>query len=158
MSNRVTIIQFDAMTTEEVDAIPLDQLQLLDADLDKIKDMVKRLDAKFFKTMDGRYSAPANDLRKKLGKDTGTVRIDAGELVVITDLPKKVTWNQAEMRKAQAVLVGWGEDPAEYITTELKVSETKYTAWPSKIRDQFTPARTLAVGKATFSIEQRKEA
>lgn len=45
-----------------------------------------------------------------------------------------------------------GEYPAEYVTTEYKVPERAWLAWPGSIRDAFAPARTVEAGKATFQI------
>ena len=47
---------------------------------------------------------------------------------------------------AVATVVGWGEDPADYVTTEIRVPESRFTAWPPRIRAVFEPARTVATG------------
>jgi hypothetical protein len=45
-----------------------------------------------------------------------------------------------------------GDNPAEFIETSYRVSETKYQAWQESLRSQFTPARTVKVGKATYRL------
>ena len=49
-----------------------------------------------------------------------------------------------------------GEDPENYVGIEIKVAESKYTAWPPGIRDLFEPARTLKTGKPSYKLEQIK--
>ena len=50
----------------------------------------------------------------------------------------------------------WGENPDDYVGTEFKVSEPRYSAWPPGIRQLFEPARTLKVGKPSYKLEQIK--
>jgi hypothetical protein len=73
--------------------------------------------------------------------------------MVIADLPKKVEWDQKRLAALIAMIRAEGDDPADYISTEFKVSERAYNAWPARIRDAFQPARTAKVGKMTIQLE-----
>jgi hypothetical protein len=96
-----------------------------------------------------RYAAGLND--------TGThKRVDGGYEIKIT-VPKTVAWDQEQLTKAVDTIKGWGEDPAEYVETKLNVSETKFKAWPSAIRDLFAPARTTKAGKPKFEVAVLKQ-
>lgn len=90
--------------------------------------------------------------------DTGTHhRIDGGYRVTI-NIPKRVEWDQAKLGMAIDQLRGMGENIGEYVDTKLSVQERKYQAWPSALRDLFTPARTVKTGKPTFAFASSADA
>ena len=66
-----------------------------------------------------RYADRAAAARRAEGKDTGTVRLDDGEVTVIADLPKKVDWDQARLGQMVARIRAAGDDPDEYVETTL---------------------------------------
>ena len=49
-----------------------------------------------------------------------------------------------------------GEPVSDYVTTTIKVSETKYGGWPTSLKSIFAAARTVATGKPTYKIEKAK--
>ena len=100
-----------------------------------------------------KYDERANMALAEYGKLTGTVRFDDGEVTVVADLPKKIEWDQKRLASLAAMIRAEGEDPADYVATEFKVSERAYNAWPPRIRDAFQPARTTRVGKMTIKLE-----
>lgn len=102
--------------------------------------------------VDLRYGQRAKALRLAQGKDTGVVHFDDGNVCVTADLPKKVEWDQKQLHELILRIASGGENPAEYIETSYRVSETKYQAWQEALRSQFTPARTVKVGKATYRL------
>lgn len=156
-TNRATLAQLDKMTAEEVQAIPQDQLVMLLEDLAAKAAAHKARDAKLYAEIDRRFSGRARQQRFAEDKDTGTVRFAEGDFTVIADLPKSVSWDQKKLISAVATLRDdWMEDPNEYIDTKLTVSETKFKAWPKKIRALVEPARTVGCGKATYKFEQRE--
>ena len=106
--------------------------------------------------MNHRFSQRAHHLRQEVGKTTGTVRFQEEGFVVIADLPKKPEYDQRKLKEAVEALRKWGENPEDYVSLEIKVSETKYNAWPPGVRQLFEPARTLKVGKPTYKLEQLK--
>ena len=89
---------------------------------------------------------------------TGTVRVEVEGCEVKADLPKKVEWSQAELRKAVATLTEWQEDPAEYVKTEMSVAEKQYEAWPKRLKALFEPARTVSAGSPKYTIVVREAA
>ena len=102
--------------------------------------------------IDLRYAQHAKALRLAQGKDTGVVHFDDGDVRVTADLPKKVEWDQKKLSELIARIAAAGDNPAEFIETSYRVSETKYQAWQESLRSQFTPARTVKVGKATYRL------
>lgn len=153
--NLPTLAELRQMTVTEAASLPIDILHALVEDVAAQKADTKRLDDKLTDALSQRYSDKAAAYRLADGKDTGRISLPDGDFIVRADLPKKVTWDQAKLASAVEVVLAWGESPGDYITTKLDVSETKFNAWPTTIRRVFEPARTVGVGKATFSIERR---
>ena len=86
-------------------------------------------------------------------KDTGTVHVQAEGCAIEVSRPKKVEWDQADLKAIAARIAEAGDDPAEYIETNLVVTEKRYTAWPSSIQKQFEPARTVKPGNTSIKIK-----
>lgn len=155
MSNRVTLAQLEQMEVKEVSALPNDQLELLLEDYAKAKSSLDAQKKKLDKGLELKFAETARLRRVEEGKDTGTVRFEDGEYVIVADLPKKVDWNQRGLRKLIDDIRDWSEDPADYIKTELSVDERRFTAWPKSIQEHFIPSRTVGTGKPTFKLERR---
>lgn len=157
-SNRTTLAQLTSMSAAEAASLPVEHLAMLLEDVAQLRKQVARADALLSAALDHRYSEMAMVARAGGGKDTGRVRLDDGEFVVIADLPKNVDWDAAKLAEAVETIRAWGEDVREYVSTKIVVSERKYEAWPSAIRKVFEPARTLGTGKPTYKIEMREAA
>jgi uncharacterized protein YecE (DUF72 family) len=106
--------------------------------------------------MNHRFADRAQQLRQEAGKTTGSVRFEEDGYVVIADLPKRTEYDQKKLKEAVEALRKWGENPEEYVAIEIKVSETKYGAWPAAVRNLFEPARTLKTGKPIYKLELAK--
>jgi hypothetical protein len=158
VSNRVTLAQLAKMTTEEVNTLPLDQLAMLLEDVAALVAEAKAYGKTLSETLNVRFASQAALLRRAKGTDVGTVTITTDGFRVKADLPKKVDWDQAELRRAIDMIRSWGENPDDYVSVEIKVSETKYNAWPPAIQKLFTPARTLSAGTPSYKLEPMKEA
>jgi hypothetical protein len=158
MTNRTTLAQLRGMTAAQAATLPLEQLSLLADDVGDIKADAKRLGDLLHDALHLRFGAAAAAMRRAEGKDTGRVRIEQDGFEILADLPKKVEWQQAALAEAVATLRGWGEDPADYVTTELRVPEARFTAWPPRIRALFEPARTVAAGRPSYSLERKDPA
>ncbi len=104
------------------------------------------------RALDLKYVDRAHQLRLAASKDTGVVHFDDGNVRVTADLPKKVEWDQKQLRELILRIASSGDNPAEFIETSYRVSETKYQAWQESLRSQFTPARTVKVGKASYRL------
>lgn len=156
-SNRVTLDRIPSLPLGEISRLPVEQLALLLDDLAEEKARIKRIDDWLNGALNLRYGDRAQALRRAQGKDAGAVRVEEEDgFVAVCDLPKKVEYDQDKLRVAVETVRSWGSDPAEYVATEIKVSETRYGAWPSEIRKVFEPARTVKTGKPTFRIEKSK--
>lgn len=112
------------------------------------KALVEHID----RALDLKYVDRAHQLRLDVNKDTGIVHFDDGNVRVTADLPKKVEWDQKQLAELVARIAAAGDNPAEFVETTYRVSETKYQAWQESLRSQFTPARTVKVGKASYRL------
>jgi hypothetical protein len=158
MHNRTTLADLRTMGAAQAACLPVDQLAMLLDDAGAMKAEVKLLADLLQDALHLRYGPPAALARRAEGKDTGRIRIVEDGFEVVADLPKKATWDQSKLAAAVSIIVSWGEDPADYITTEIRVPESRYTAWPPRIRTVFDPARTVATGRPTYSLEPKDAA
>jgi len=147
--NRQLLGQVAAMPAIQLSEASPDLLQkALIAAMTEVTDAKKQLEH-IERAIDMRYALQAKALRLAQGKDTGVVHFDDGNVRVTADLPKKVEWDQKQLAQLVARIAAAGDNPAEFIETSYRVSETKYQAWQDSLRSQFTPARTVKVGKAS---------
>ncbi len=156
-SNRCTLAQLREMTAEQAATLPIDQIASLLEDAAAEKASLKHIDDLLNGALNYRYAERASLLRQAKGANTGTVSMDDGDYVIRADLPKKVEWDAARLSEAVEAIRSWGEDPAEYVSIEIKVAESRYNAWPSPIRSLFEPARTVGAGRPTYKVERAKD-
>ena len=109
------------------------------------------------RALDMKYADRAHALRMAAGKDTGVGPFDGGRVRVTADLPKRVEWDQKRLAEIVRRIAEGGEDPAEYVETAYRVSETKFNAWPESLKSAFAPARTLKTGKPGFRLALLEE-
>ena len=102
--------------------------------------------------LDLKYGRRAHQLRLAMGKDSGVVHFDDGQVQITADLPKRIEWHQAQLADIVRRITASGDDPAQYVEIFYRVSETKFNAWPASLRSAFVPARTVKVGKAKFAL------
>ena len=152
ISNHITLADIHHMPVGQIAALPADQLAMLkeaaDQQLTQAKTVLDWLDG----AIALKYAERAAECRSKAGKDTGTIRFEDGDVTVISDLTKRIDWDQAQLAQIAENIASAGEDPAEFIDTTLKVSERKYTALPESWRKGFEPARTVWTGKPKFRL------
>ena len=158
MSNTLRMSQLSQLDVNSVLELPVEQLYALQMEIDAAADAVKNANAWLSNYLDIRFGQKANDLRAKAGKQTGIQRVTQDGFDIVADQKVKTEWNQALLREAAETIKSWGSDVDDYITTELKVSETKYKAWEKRIKSVFDPARTVIPGKQSFEIVPAKAA
>lgn len=158
MTNRTTLAQLREMDAAQAARLPVDHLALLLEEVGALKADAKHLADLLHDALHARYGASAAAARRAEGKDTGRVRIADEAFEVVADLPKKAAWDPPKLAAAVATIVAWGEDPADYVTTEIRVPESRFTAWPPRIRAVFEPARTVATGRPSYTLEPKDAA
>lgn len=146
------------MSVKELAGIPTDHLALLLEDLSIEENKIKSIKASLASACDLKFSERAKALRAAKGVDTGTVRFDDGASVVISDLAKRVKWDQPILRQiARTIADEWKEDVNEYLTVKLDVPESRFKAWPASIRAIFEPARTVETGSPVYKLELHED-
>lgn len=151
-ANRPHLGDLPTMPIDEIAALPADLLAVLQEEAEGAAKSARSLADWLNGAIALRYADRAAAARRAEGKDTGTVRLNDGDVTVIADLPKKVEWDQAALGGMIARIRAAGDDPTEYVETTLRVSERKYAAWPTSIREGFEAARTVKPGKPTFRL------
>ena len=149
--NTLTPNDLPSLSAAEVAALPVELLAILQREIDERLKRDKAAKTRFDAGLAVRYATRAAEERQVQAKDTGTVRFDDGDFTVVTDLPKRVDWDQDRLADMVARIEDAGDDPAEYVDLAYKVPERKYAAWPEAIRQGFEPARTVRPG--TLKVE-----
>jgi hypothetical protein len=140
------------MPVAEIAELPAAVLALLQEEVDEALKAARALADRLGSAIALRYAEREAEARRAPAKETGTIRIEDGEVTVVIDLPKKVDWNQDQLAEVVERIRAAGEDPAEYVDVAIKVPERKFTAWPPAIRSAFEAARTVRTGKPTFRL------
>lgn len=96
-----------------------------------------------------------NQIKEGLAtKDYGCGTVNIGNLKI--EVAKNVHWNQEGLAKLFAQIRDAGRDPSEYIKQKYDVSEASFKAWPSDIKEAFTPLRVVTPSKPKITITEDK--
>jgi hypothetical protein len=123
--------------------LPVELLAILQSETEEKLNRARAAKARLDAALTIRYAGRAEEERQAQRKDTGTVRFEDGDFIVVVDLPKRVDWDQERLGEIVERIRAAGDDPAQYVDVAIKVPERKYTAWPEAIRAVFEPARTV---------------
>ncbi|WP_397543444.1 hypothetical protein [Roseovarius salis] len=156
--NTITLDALRHMAVGDIAALSAEELARLQADADAALRDAKTLRDWLDGAIALKYSDRAAQARREAGKDTGTVRFADGPVTVVSELPKRVDWDQDKLAELVERIRAEGDDPDAYVDVSLKVPERKYTAWPPAIRSAFETARTVRTGKPTFRLVRDGEA
>lgn len=140
------------LSPQEIADLPVELLAILQSEIEARLKQHKAIKARFDGALIHRYASRAAEERRAAGKDTGTVRLEDGDFTVVADLPKRITWDQAQLASMADRIRTAGDDPSEYVDVSFKVPERKYTAWPEHLRRDFEPARTVKPGALKIEI------
>ncbi len=114
---------------------------------------VKRLRDRLEAGIAQRYEAAAEAKRTAQGKTSGTVRVEDDGVVIVADLPKKVSWDQDRLAAMAERIRAAGDNPTDYLEIAYRVSERRFGAWPAAMREGFADARSETTGKPVFRLE-----
>jgi hypothetical protein len=147
-----TLQDLPDLPPQEIAALPADALAGLQQESERALKQAKAAKTGIDAALVLKYGAAAVEARRAVGKDTGTVRFDDGDITVVADLPKRVEWDQSKLAAMVERIRAAGDDPTEYVETSFKVAERTYVAWPRAIREGFEPARTVRPGQLTIQL------
>lgn len=150
----------DAMSVDQLAELPVEQLAALSVnqkakfsrDIDQALDRLKKGRAKFDASLDSAYGERARAVRHDAGKDFGVIHLNDGSVRVSVDVPKRVTWDQKQLAAIAQRIAATGDRIEDYLVVEFSVPESRFNNWPTALREQFEPARTVKPGKATYAL------
>lgn len=152
MTNIIPLCFLDEAKTEDISKLSVADLLSLQARLDKISTEVKRHKGSLDNALELKFSDKAKGALQADGRDTGTVHFVEDHHKITADLPKKVVWDQNKLTDLVAKIPA--EDRSQYIKTNYNIDERRYLMWPETLKNFFSDARTVQVGKAKFSIQE----
>jgi len=142
------------MTPAEMAALSTSDLAEMQAEVADATDRAKSLKSLLDHAINEKFRTQIE--QKYAEKHTGTAHIHDGDYDLEINVPKKIDWDQALLKKAEAQIVEWGDDPEEYISVTRKVSETAWKSWPSRLKEMFADARTEGTAKPQFKITRKE--
>ena len=139
-------------TPAEYAAAPLDAFKQFMTQVEQLQTFAKVVREFADQACELRYAELARQRRISEGRDFGSVLIDDHGETVICDQRKIIDWDQAQLAALARKIADAGDDPAQYMDVSFKVPESKYSAWPQVLREQFEGARTVRPGKVSFKL------
>lgn len=158
MNAPVTTVTFDTvmpvaeMSVAQIAALPANQLQEAHVNLLTLQTAIKGVLDRFTAALDQRYAEQAIAARQANGRDFGVCHLTDGPLRITVDVPKRVQWDQAQLAEIAQRIAAAGDKVSDYIDTDYSVSESRFNAWPSTLKETFTKARTVKPGKASYRL------
>ena len=146
-----------AMTEADLAALPAEQLREIHFNLAQLVEWVKKAQAKTHNAMKRRYAEQERAARSEAGKDFGTVHFQDGPILVTVDTPKRVAWDQKQLAEMAKRIAASGDRIEDYLDVEFSVPESRFTNWPTALREQFAAARTVKPGKASYDLTAESE-
>ena len=140
------------MSVSQLAALPAAQKLEISRHLDEAMDWLKQARAKFDAALTQCYGDQVATARREAGKDFGVIHVQDGPLRVSVDHPKRVRWDQTQLATIAQRIAASGEPVDEYLDIAFAVSEARFNNWPSALREQFAPARTVQSCKPTFRL------
>jgi nucleotide-binding universal stress UspA family protein len=145
------------MSVAQIAALPPAQLQEAHINLLTLQSAIKGVLERFSAALDQRYAEQAVAARQANGRDFGVCHLSDGPLRITVDVPKRVSWDQVQLAEiAQRIAVA-GDKVSDYIDTDYSVSESRFNAWPSTLKETFAKARTVKPGKASYRLALAQE-
>lgn len=157
--NEITIFpeQLSAMTDAELASLPPAQLREVHHNLAQLVEWVKKAQVKLHGALQRRYAEQVRAARAEVSKDFGVIRFRDGPVEVTVDTPKRVSWDQKQLAEMAKRIAASGDRVEDYLDVEFSVSESRFSNWPTTLREQFASARTVKPGKASYELSPISE-
>jgi len=152
--NDLTIFpdRLTAMTEADLAALPVEQLYEVHLNLAQLVDWVKKAQAKTHGALQRRYVEREREARAEVGKDFGIVHLQEERPRVTVDTPKRISWDQKQLAEMAKRIAASGDRVEDYLDVEFSVPESRFTNWPTALREQFAAARTVKPGKRSYEL------
>ncbi|BBE50800.1 hypothetical protein OYT1_ch1243 [Ferriphaselus amnicola] len=140
------------LSVSQLAALSQQELQEFDISLAMLATWVKLSRDRLNTALEQRYGEQARTALLESGRDFGVTHLSDGQLRVTYELPKRVSWDQAQLSKIAERIVAAGDRIQDYMDVDLSVSESRFNNWPPALKEQFSAARTVKPGKPTFRL------
>lgn len=140
------------LSVSQIAGLPHQRLQELDISLNELMTWVKQARERLNAALDQRYGEQGRAALVETGRDFGVTHLSDGPLRVTFELPKRVSWDQPRLAEIAERIVAAGERVQDYMDVDLSVSESRFNNWPPALKEQFSAARTVKPGKASFRL------
>ena len=148
----LTALPLSEMSVAQIAALPPAQLQEAHTNLLTLQSMDMAVLDLMHRALDQRYADQALAALHANGRDFGVCHLTDGALRITVDLPKKVTWDQAQLSATVARIAAAGDKVADYIDTDYSIPESRFNNWPPALKEQFAQARTVKPGKPSYRL------
>jgi hypothetical protein len=157
--NAVAVLpnQLDRLSVADLAALPAVRKLEIQRNLAGAAQWLKSAQEKFAEALEVAYGEQCRQLLKGSGRDFGAVQLRDGEVELTYELPKKVRWDQAQLRQIAERIVAGGEQAEHYIDAKLSVPESRWKGWPPVLQAQFSAARTVEAGKPSITLAMATE-
>jgi hypothetical protein len=132
--------------------LPPEELQSLHINLQTAQRQIKQAVDLVNAALEQRYGEQAAAERRASGKDFGVCHLTDGPLRITVEQPKRVAWDQQKLAALADRIAAAGENVGEFVDVEYSIPESRYTNWPSTLKEQFADARTVKPGKPSFRL------
>jgi hypothetical protein len=136
----------------QIAELPHRQLQEFDIALSELTTWAKQTRERFIAALDQRYGEQGRVALRDSARDFGVTHLTDGPLRVTYETPKHVSWDQAQLAAIAERIAAAGERIQDYMDIDLSVSESRFNNWPSALKEQFAPARTVKPGKPSCRL------
>lgn len=155
MKSNVTVEWLDGADLADVAALPPDVLAALGQEITENLAKWQARKATLNLGLERKYAEKAAAIR---GAPFGTAHVPDGDFDVKVTIDKRVEWDQQKLIVACRQLEEAGQDATEYVTTEIKVAESRFKAWPASVQKLFEPARTTKPSAPKIELTLVKKA
>ena len=145
------------MSVSQLAALSPAQKQEINRNLDTAIDWLKKARTKFDAALEQSYDEQARAARIEVDKNFGAVHFTVGPLRITVDVPKRVTWDQAALADFAQHIAATGDNLGDFIDIDYSISESRFNAWPSILKETFAKARTVKPGKASYRLALAQE-
>ena len=152
--NDLTVFTSDLadLSVAQLVVLPPASLQEYDTLLSAVQTQLKQARDRLTTALEQRYGAEARTALRASGRDFGVTHLTDGALTITYELPKRATWDQQQLTAIAKRIAASGDRVEDFLEIELSVPESRWTAWPPVLKEQFAAARTVKAGKPAFRL------
>jgi hypothetical protein len=148
--NMNDLSQLETLTAKEVSALSEVDLMDLNEQITKLSADLKNMKEKLDDGMNIKFRNSVIKGLQMAGKDTGTLRFFKDEIMVVAEVPKKVTWDMKKMEELVKLIPD--NQRKDIVKISYAIDERKYSALPREYQEVLKDARTVTPGKIRYQF------